>query len=98
MNEEIKINLLIGSSYYPVTINRDDEEIVRKAARRVGEELAKLGEYYKNEVSKEQLLSIVAFQFSLEAMRQESRNDTEPYKQKMQELTKLLEDYFKTSK
>ena len=35
MNDKIKINLQIADSYYPLTINRDEEETVRVAAKQV---------------------------------------------------------------
>ena len=35
MNDKIKINLQIADSYYPLTINRDEEETVREAAKQV---------------------------------------------------------------
>ena len=35
MNDKIKINLQIADSYYPITINRDEEELMREAAKQV---------------------------------------------------------------
>lgn len=35
MNDKIKINLQMAGAAYPLTINREDEEIVREAAKQV---------------------------------------------------------------
>ena len=93
MNDKIKINLNIADSYYPLTIKRDEEEIMRKAAKQVNTRLNAYREHY-SELSSEKLLAMVAFQFSLEGLKQKDRNDTEPYISKIEELTKLMEDFF----
>ena len=36
---------------------------------------------------------MVAYQLSLSNLRNEARNDTDPYTTKIKELTNLLEDY-----
>ena len=35
MNDKIKINLQIADSNYPLTINREEEQMVREAAKQV---------------------------------------------------------------
>ena len=35
MNDKIKINLQMAGAAYPLTINREDEEMVREAAKQV---------------------------------------------------------------
>ena len=35
MNDKIKINLQMAGASYPLTINREDEEMVREAAKQV---------------------------------------------------------------
>lgn len=79
---------------FPLTIPRKDEEMVRKAAKQVDHLLNVYRERYHN-VSEKQVLTMVAYQLSLETLRLEQRNDTEPYTAKIKELTETLEDYFK---
>lgn len=94
MNDKIKINLQMAGASYPLTIPRTDEEIVREAAKQVDVRLNKYREYYPN-VPPERLIAMVAYQFALENLRMKDRNDTAPYTAKIQELTEVLEDYFK---
>lgn len=94
MNDKIKINLQIADSNYPLTINRKEEEVVREAAKQVNIKLNAYREYYKN-VEPEKIIAMVAYQFSLEKLQLIRRNDTSPYTAKIEELTKLLEEYFK---
>ena len=94
MNDKIKINLQIADSNYPLTINREEEEMVREAAKQVNIRLNAYREYYKN-LEPEKIIAMVAYQFSLEKLQLMQRNDTTPYTEKVKELTELLEDYFK---
>ncbi len=94
MNDKIKINLKMAGASYPLTINREEEEMVRKAAKQVNIRLNKYREVYKN-LEPEKIIAMVAYQFSLEKLQLLERNDTAPYTEKVKELTELLEDYFK---
>ena len=93
MNDKIKINLQRADSNYPLTINRQEEEMVREAAKQVNIRLNAYREYYKN-LEPEKIIAMVAYQFSLEKLQLMQRNDTTPYTEKVKELTELLEDYF----
>ena len=93
MNDKIKINLQIADSNYPLTINRQEEEMVREAAKQVNIRLNAYREYYKK-LEPEKIIAMVAYQFSLEKLQLMQRNDTTPYTEKVKELTELLEDYF----
>ncbi len=93
MNDKIKINLPIADSFYPLTIERDEEELVRKAAKQVNLRLNAYREHFQN-LSTDKLLAMVAYQFAHENLKLMERNDTEPYKNKIDELTKMLEDFF----
>ena len=78
MNDKIKINLQIADSNYPLTINREEEEMVREAAKQVNIRLNAYREYYKN-LEPEKIIAMVAYQFSLEKLQLMQRNDTTPY-------------------
>lgn len=94
MNDKIKINLQMGGISYPLTIDRDKEEIIREAAKQVDIRLNAYRGFYK-EVTNEAILGMVAFQFALESLELEKLNDTAPYTHKIKELTDVLETYFK---
>ena len=94
MNDKIKINLQIADSYYPLTINRDEEETVREAAKQVNIRINAYREHYQN-ISSERIIAMVAYQFALETLQLKDRNDTQPYTAKIEELTEMLEEYFR---
>ena len=94
MNDKIKINLQMAGAAYPLTINREDEEIVREAAKQVNIRINAYREHYQN-ISSERIIAMVAYQFALETLQLKDRNDTEPYTAKIKELTEVLEAYFR---
>ncbi|MDR0746187.1 MAG: cell division protein ZapA [Mediterranea sp.] len=96
MNDKIKINLQIAETNYPLTINRDEEEMVREAAKQVNIRLNAYRTHYPS-LNLEKVIAMVAYEFSLETLKQKQRNDTAPYTEKIEELTGVLESYFKSN-
>ena len=94
MNDKIRINLQMAGFSYPLTILREEEEIVREAARQVNVRVNAYREYYSN-MPTERILMMTTYQIALESLQQKERNDTEPYTEKLKELTEVLEDYFR---
>ena len=94
MNDKIKINLQMAGSTYPLTILREEEEMVREAAKQVDIRLNAYREHYQN-VTPEKIIAMVAYQFALENLKMKNRNDTRPYADKIEELTEVLETYVK---
>lgn len=94
MNDKIKINLLIAENNYPLTIARDDEEKVREAAKQVNIRLNAYRSHYPS-LNLEKVIAMVAYEFSLETLKLKEKNDTVPYMEKINELTGVLEDYFR---
>ena len=67
---------------------------VREAAKQVNIRLNAYREHYRN-VAPEKIIAMVAYQFSLEKLQLLQRNDTQPYTAKIEELTEMLEEYFR---
>jgi len=96
MDDKIQINLQMAGSSYPLIINREEEEIIRKAAKEVDDMFTNYRERdVKKGYSPLQLMTMIAYQFSLRRLQLEEINDTKPYTDKIKELTEELETYFK---
>ncbi len=93
MDDKIRINLQMADTTLPLTIRREEEEMVRKAAKQVDTLLNAYRDRYKSNITERTALVMVAYQLSLSNLQKEARNDTEPYTTKIKELTKLLEEY-----
>lgn len=93
MNDKIRINLQMAGANFPLVINREDEEMVRGAAKQVETKLNAYREYYP-QLPKEQLITMVAYQFALECLQLQKRNDTAPWAQRIGTLSQMLDEYF----
>ncbi len=92
-NEELEIHVSIADSTYPMNINRKDEELYRKAAREMNDKLNK----YREKYPKEDMLvhlKMTAFHFAFKVVCSEDRNDTRPYKDKLDQLAREMEELF----
>ena len=95
-NDEFVINLEIVGRTYPVTIKRGDEQdeyMMRKAAKRVQQNVIQYKQHFAKSIEDRDLLAMVAVQLALEVVLLEERNDTQPFTHKIQQLTETLEDY-----
>ena len=83
----------MNEQYYPMTINRDEEEDVRAAAKKVNDYLSSAKQYFDNgELGENRLLTMVSFQFALSYIRAEQKGDTTPCIDKIKEWDSLLEN------
>ena len=93
MNDKIRINLNLAGTTYPVFIDRKDEAIIREAAKQVNIRFNR-NQLDHPELSPEKVIAITAFELSLQNLDQKDRNDTEPYMNKIKELTEVLDAHF----
>ena len=82
MDDMMKIHLLIDNERYPMTIRREDEQLYNK--------LNKYRSYYPD-FSPARHWAMAALELAFENISMKDRNDTAPYQEKLQELTKELE-------
>ena len=100
MNDDKKmlnIQLRVADMYLPMTIRREEEVYYREAAKRIDNLLNLYRDSFK-EQNTEKYMTMVALHLSVTAVRLERRNDTQPFKDKIEELTRTLEDYLKDDK
>lgn len=97
MNDDkdmLNIQLRVADMYLPMTIRREEEEYYREAARRIDTLLNLYRDSFK-EQGAERYMTMVALHLSVTVVRLERRNDTRPFKEKIEELTHTLEEYLK---
>lgn len=90
----MKINVLIDSVRYPMIIKRTDEFQYRDAARLLNERLNVYRESYQD-IGVIKQRAMTAYEFAFEAVTYKAKNDTKPYKDKLEELGKQLDEYLK---
>lgn len=94
MDDKQKITLMIGDINFPLRISRDEELIYREASKLINNTLNKYRTYFEK-ADPVQVISMAALEIAVGKVKLENRNDTAPYIEKLEGLTKELEDYFR---
>jgi cell division protein ZapA len=94
MDEKLSIKVNIADRYYPLKIERKDEEKIRKAARLINEKVLQYKQRYLDKDAQD-FLAMAALQFVSKVLELEERFDTGPIEQQVKELSKELEEYIR---
>ena len=87
VSEKFVIQLRIDNQTYPIKIRRDEEEIYRAAERKIND---KYKEHFPN-LEEERYMFMAMLDLSVQLIRSEKRNDTEPYEAVLQNITAEIE-------
>lgn len=96
----IHVDIVNKSKPYPLWIERKDEELVRNAVKKVRILANEYRQHfsYANDLGSDDFLAMTALQFAIEALRLEAKNDTKPYSDKIEQLTKEIENYLEDNR
>jgi cell division protein ZapA len=86
---ELSIKVTIANRIYPLTIQADEEEMVRKAAKYVNESIKNYSENYATR-DKQDLLAMVALEMAAKLLEDKNLVDTEDIIKKLSEVSKAL--------
>ena len=96
MSDKFTIRIKIADSAHPLTIERKDEELYRKAAKMVDMRFADYKERYKNvDLNDNQFLSFVALEFAVKYLRLDDDRNIDALGNKIGEITHEIEDFLK---
>jgi cell division protein ZapA (FtsZ GTPase activity inhibitor) len=96
-NKRLKINIKIDGKNFPLTINSEDEERYRLAAKRVNEVVSKYREQFGERDSKE-ILAMAAFQIALSSTELQQREDKSLFIEELKNLNDDISDFLKEKK
>jgi cell division protein ZapA len=94
MDDKLSIKVNVADRYYPLKIERKDEEKIRKAARLINEKVLQYKQRYLDK-DVQDFLAMAALQFVTKVIEMEERVDVEPLQQQLQNLNEELEMYLK---
>ncbi len=92
---EISIKINIADRVYPLKVNADEEEIVRRAAKLINDRIKEYQESYAVR-DKQDLLSMCVLHYATATLKAERRavNEDTEVAEKVYELDQLLTDFF----
>ncbi len=94
MDDKLSIKVNVADRYYPLKIERRDEEKIRKAARLINEKVLQYKQRYLDK-DVQDFLAMAALQFVTRIIEMEDKTDISPLENKLQELNEELEEYLK---
>ncbi len=91
---QLKIKISIAGRVYPLTINPDQEEGLRKASKKIEEMIKRFEQSYAVR-DKQDVLAMSALQFAaqVEQLGIDSDRDQHQVEKKLQSLNQLLQDF-----
>ncbi|HLO57190.1 MAG TPA: cell division protein ZapA [Bacteroidales bacterium] len=97
MDDKLSIKVNVADRYYPLKIERKDEEKIRKAARLINDKVLQYKQRYLDK-DVQDFLAMAALQFVTRVIEMEDKMDVSPLEQQLQELNDELESYLRESK
>ena len=94
MNDKLSIRVNIVDRYYPLKIDRRDEEKIRKAGKIINEKVLQYKQKYIDK-DVQDFMAMVALQYVTRLIELEEKEDMLPVVDDLKELNEELEIYLK---
>ena len=94
MDDKLSIRINIADRYYPLKIDRNDEEKIRKAARTINEKILQYKQKYADKDTQD-FLAMAALQFVTKIIENDQKYDFSTLEENVKELNEELEEYLK---
>jgi cell division protein ZapA len=92
MDDKLLIRLNVVDRYYPLKIDRDEEEKVRKAASMINDKVLQYKQRYADKDSQD-FLAMAALQFIIKHLESEDTTDISPIIGELKGLNDELEEF-----
>ncbi|MBL7110531.1 MAG: cell division protein ZapA [Bacteroidales bacterium] len=94
MDDKLSIRINIADRYYPLKIERGDEEKIRKAAKLINEKVLQYKQKYIDKDIQD-FLAMAALQYVIKALETEQQIETDNLKEDLNDLNKELDQILK---
>ncbi len=90
MEDKLSIRINIADRYYPLKIDRKDEEKIRLAARQINEKVIQYKQRYSDKDTQD-FLAMAALQFVIKSIDAEGKSEIGPVLESISEINKELD-------
>ena len=94
MEEKLSIKVNVADRYYPLKIDRRDEEKIRRAARMINEKVLQYKQRYTDK-DVQDFLAMAALQFVIKVIDSDSQLNDSTLIEELKELNAELDEYIK---
>jgi cell division protein ZapA (FtsZ GTPase activity inhibitor) len=92
MDEKLSIRISIADQYYPLKVNRDEEERIRKAAKLINDKLLQYKQAYSEKDVKD-FLAMVSLHYATKFLELEEKMNEIPIKEELANLNEEIKEY-----
>lgn len=92
MEDKLSIRVNVAERFYPLKIDRLDEEKIRKAAKMINERLAQYQQRYADKDTQD-LLAMAALQFVIRMLDSENKFENSSIMEELEELNREIDVY-----
>ncbi len=89
MDNKLSIRINVADRYYPLRIERSEEERIRKAAKMINEKILQYKQHYSDK-DHQDFLGMAALQFVIKLLELEEKQDDSPIVEMARELDQQL--------
>ncbi|MFW5644313.1 MAG: cell division protein ZapA [Bacteroidota bacterium] len=94
MDDKLSIRVNIAERYYPLRIERDEEEKIRKAARLINEKILQYKQKYVDKDAQD-FVAMAALQFVIQYIELESKTKSSALEESLKELNDEIGAFLK---
>jgi len=94
MSDEFLIKVNVADRFYPLNIERNREEIIRKAAKTINDKILQYKQKYKDKDTQD-FLAMASLQFVVKVLEAEAKTDVSPVLKELEALEKELSEFIK---
>lgn len=94
MEDKLSIKVNVADRYYPLKIDRNDEEKIRKAAKMINEKVLQYRQKYTDKDTQD-FLAMAALQFVTKIIEYDQKFYYSPLEDNIKELSEELDEYLK---
>lgn len=94
MDEKLSIRVNVADRYYPLKIDREDEEKIRKAAKSINDKVFQYKSKYTDKDTQD-FLAMAALQFVIRLIELEGKSEESDLIQKLKDLDNHLDSILK---
>ena len=94
MEDKLSIRVNVADRYYPLKIDRKDEEKIRKAAKMINEKVFQYKQRYTDKDIQD-FLAMAALQYVIKVIECDSNFEATPVLEELKDLDNELEEFLK---
>ena len=91
MDEKLSIRVNVADRYYPLRIDRKDEERIRLAAKLINEKVLQYKQRYSDK-DVQDFLAMASLQYVIKLLELENHHDVDPFIEAVRDLNEQLDD------